>query len=364
MNAHNPWPEKIAFSLSIICALTWITPDQADAPHMLIAHLPTHQEATVMASEDLLKKAVAAFNALSPEQQAEMLEEQRQSWVRGNIGLSRDERGMTSPVTPQPTTVMVSELKPWRYEIKYGPDGEDSYSWVYDDQGVMVAPMRTNKAKEVVDRMNTRPAPAATDMGLVTVGEVSTVRESVAAFAGHMLSRKLKPGDLLCLRSQAEELLAAKDKQIALAETSMLEMHQELNKLEADNAALIHDLNRIKDHETELVNDNVAQAARINGFEGFLDDLAEILGCERDIGDVVNEIDAINNRAEALEAKLEAAEKGLETEKALADRLASALEYIEDYSLCYPDLGIITGVAQPALEAHTEARAALGGKPS
>ncbi|SUA82054.1 hypothetical protein [Brucella intermedia] len=55
-----------------------------------------------MASEDLLKKAVAAFNALSPEQQAEMLEEQRQSWVRGNVGLSRDERGMTSPVMPRP----------------------------------------------------------------------------------------------------------------------------------------------------------------------------------------------------------------------------------------------------------------------
>lgn len=50
-----------------------------------------------MASEDLLKKAVAAFKDLSPEQQAEMLEEQRQSWVRGNVGLSRDERGMTSP---------------------------------------------------------------------------------------------------------------------------------------------------------------------------------------------------------------------------------------------------------------------------
>lgn len=118
--------------------------------------------------EDPLKKAVAAFNALSPEQQAEMLEEQRQSWVRGNVGLSRDERGMTSPVMPQPTTAMASELKPWRYEIKYGPDGEDSYSWVYDDHGAMVATMKTHKAKQIVDAMNTRPAPAATDTGLVT----------------------------------------------------------------------------------------------------------------------------------------------------------------------------------------------------
>jgi len=64
------------------------------------------------------------------------------------------------------------------------------------------------------DRWNTFPAPAATDTGLETVGEVSTVRKSIAAFAGHMLSRQLKPGDLLCLRSQAEEILAAKDARV------------------------------------------------------------------------------------------------------------------------------------------------------
>ena len=56
-----------------------------------------------MANEELLKKAVEAFKALTPEQQAEMLEEQRQSWVRGNVGLSRDERGITTPVMPRPT---------------------------------------------------------------------------------------------------------------------------------------------------------------------------------------------------------------------------------------------------------------------
>lgn len=55
-----------------------------------------------MANEELLKKAVEAFKALTPEQQAEMLEEQRQSWVRGNVGLSRDERGITTPVMPRP----------------------------------------------------------------------------------------------------------------------------------------------------------------------------------------------------------------------------------------------------------------------
>ena len=53
---------------------------------------------------DLIQTAIAAFNALSPEQQQQMMEEQRQSWVRGNVGLSRDEGRMTSPVKPTPTT--------------------------------------------------------------------------------------------------------------------------------------------------------------------------------------------------------------------------------------------------------------------
>ncbi|WP_025090256.1 hypothetical protein [Brucella intermedia] len=112
-----------------------------------------------MASEDLLKKAVAAFNALSPEQQAQMLEEQRQSWVRGNIGLSRDERGMTSPVMP-------------------------------------------------------RPAPAATDTGLTTVRtEYRLTRGSYVCewspFKQPIFSDDKYETRELVTRSQAEELLAA-----------------------------------------------------------------------------------------------------------------------------------------------------------
>jgi hypothetical protein len=90
----------------------------------------------------------------------------------------------------------------------------------------------------------TRTAPAATDTGLETVGEVSTVRESVAAFAGHMLSRKLKPGDLLCLRSQAEELLAAERAKYRDAMEKLVESQRETLvwqqraiDLKSDNAA-------------------------------------------------------------------------------------------------------------------------------
>ncbi|KAB2693363.1 hypothetical protein [Brucella intermedia] len=166
-----------------------------------------------------------------------------------------------------------------------------------------------------------RPAPAATDTGLETVGEVSTVRESVAAFAGHMLSRKLKPGDLLCLRSQAEELLAA-------------EIRRERDLAEKQLSEVV---DRMSD-------DYLALKAELDQAVGVIEDRS--------------------SEYEALEAKLAAAEKALGTEKILADRLASALEYIDDYSLSYPDLGTITAVAQPALKEHSAARAVLGGKPS
>lgn len=55
------------------------------------------------ALDEKLKKAVEAFNDLTPAQKAEMLEEQRQSLVRGNIGLSRDDRGITAPVMSNST---------------------------------------------------------------------------------------------------------------------------------------------------------------------------------------------------------------------------------------------------------------------
>lgn len=61
-----------------------------------------------MASEDLLKKALAAFNALPPEQQAEMIEAQRQSWARGEAGLDRD--GQTTVILPKPADNVQARL--------------------------------------------------------------------------------------------------------------------------------------------------------------------------------------------------------------------------------------------------------------
>ncbi|PQA71602.1 hypothetical protein [Brucella oryzae] len=193
-----------------------------------------------MASEDLLKKAVTAFNALSPDQQAEMLEEQRQSWVRGNIGLSRDERGMTSPVMP-------------------------------------------------------RPAPAATDTGLETVGHIYfRTDNSMKRYLTDIL--KYNPDDLafwinekaqkehtihqLVTRSQAEELLAAERAKVRHWQEQYTEMHSQFIDLAKSAEA-----------------DNAAQAARIKEWEKA-DRLVSAALWEK--------------KVEALEAKLAAAEKALE----------------------------------------------------
>lgn len=83
-------------------------------------------------------------------------------------------------------------------------------------------------------------APAATDTGLVTVEYQVRLKLNGHWVQDNFLSQQLSPDTErreLVTRSQAEELLAAKDKTIALAETTMIEMHQDLNKLEAKLAA-------------------------------------------------------------------------------------------------------------------------------
>ncbi|MDF3904648.1 hypothetical protein [Paracoccus sp. AS002] len=51
--------------------------------------------------------------------------------------------------------------------------------------------------------------------------------------------------------------------------------------------------------------------------------------------------------------------EALQAERSLSDRLAGALEYIDDYALSYPDLGVVSAVAQPSIQDHYKARAAL-----
>lgn len=51
---------------------------------------------------------------------------------------------------------MGEEMKPWRYEICYGPDAEANYAFVYDDAGRLVSNLKMHHAKSVVDAMNRR----------------------------------------------------------------------------------------------------------------------------------------------------------------------------------------------------------------
>ncbi|NKC48130.1 hypothetical protein HED54_05725 [Ochrobactrum anthropi ATCC 49188] len=71
------------------------------------------------------------------------------------------------------------------------------------------------------------------------VGEVSTVRESVAVFAGHILSRQIKPGDLLCLHLQAEKLLAAERAEKEKIEAAWLEAEGIISDLKAELATCL-----------------------------------------------------------------------------------------------------------------------------
>lgn len=231
---------------------------------------------------------------------------------------------------------------------------------------------------------NTRLAPAATDTGLVTVAEVTQ---------GWNINYVENPpsapiGTKFVDRSQAEELLAAEraekerakddltrvlvhfvrehfpenttfkpfDDLIGLitqfdnASTIAREYVSRIHVLEADNAALIHDLNRIKDHETELVNDNAEKDARIKELEAERSEWSEEF-VKR------GRAEASEGRALAriadLEAKLAAAEKALEGLREKGRKVLDVLKAWEDDS----DL-INSG------EIVADFRAVLGGKPS
>uniref|UniRef100_UPI001AEEA07F hypothetical protein n=1 Tax=Brucella pseudintermedia TaxID=370111 RepID=UPI001AEEA07F len=177
---------------------------------------------------------------------------------------------------------------------------------------------------------------------------------------------------------------------------STLTWQERAEKAEADNAAkdaeiakLIHDLNRIKDHETELVNDNAAQAARIKELEQIN---AVLMGDDEDKPRYTTKRlkQEIARATEALEAKLAAKEariKELEADakhiydsfalaqdraKALEAKIAAAQEAhkslfgdktMED--ILWPDVkptDLITIRVQKQI--YDKARAVLGGKPS
>ena len=167
---------------------------------------------------------------------------------------------------------------------------------------------------EAVAAWNTRPAPAATDTGLETVGNIT---EECLLELKQMLCGEIHPcndiGDVtdadieLVTRSQAEELLAAEraDKRIWM-EKAAIEAER-VERLEADNAAKDA---RIKELEQALETEKTLSRG----------DWA----CQR-------EVDQMSIKTEALEAKLAAAGMALKrADEALQlDAKASGHTYVK-----------------------------------
>nr|DAE48929.1 MAG TPA: outer capsid protein sigma-1 attachment protein [Caudoviricetes sp.] len=140
---------------------------------------------------------------------------------------------------------------------------------------------------------------------------------------------------------KAEADNAAKDAQLALAETSMLEMHQDLNKLEADNAALTA---RVKELEKALETEKTLSRG----------DWA----CQRDV-------DQMSIKLEALEAKLKAAEKARDAmRKAAVDYCWQRYKGRDPMNLKDPAVFTSHEWEKIGEVMDEAARAALGGKPS
>jgi len=193
-----------------------------------------------------------------------------------------------------------------------------------------------------------RPAPAATDTGLVTVAKQWKVTAKNWSGLKPETSEPFDERELVT-RSQAEELLAAER---AARDKIILRQAKAIEKLEADNAALIHDLNRIKDHETELVNDNTALTARIKELEGIN---ANLMGDDEDKPRYTTKRlkHEIARATEVLEAKLAAAEKALEGLREKGRKVLDVLKAWEDDSDLVNSGKIVA-----------DFRAVLGGKPS
>lgn len=163
----------------------------------------------------------------------------------------------------------------------------------------------------------TRPAPAATDTGLETVAKLGGIHgvslmRHIEGMRPEYVEKNYK--DELVRRSQAEELLAAKDAEIEFLKRVVADQETQIVKqstLEADNAAKDAQLSRQKadadltyrDLEAQLAE----QAARVKEREQERDEY-------REKWQSIMEQEKSSRRTylrhtEALEAKLAAAEK-------------------------------------------------------
>lgn len=185
-------------------------------------------------------------------------------------------------------------------------------------------------ALEEAARITVRPAPAATDTGLETVGYWLTGHTAITTSKKEWSSWKLDPyTDELVTRSQAEELLAAKDQLIsdlrleieslsAIVSTGIDDVAgASLDDLETALAAERAESERLRTYilrAEKAETDNAVKDARIK----YLEDAIKAKGGNehsptQDAYDLAcKAIEKHRDRVETLEAKLAAAEKALE----------------------------------------------------
>ncbi len=167
---------------------------------------------------------------------------------------------------------MASELKHPEW-IWYGEDDEGNSHISTGRWATHVCQMRYKLAEiQPTEHDHTRPAPAATDTGLVTVAQIDTGRK----WRVHFLSHPVR-GEELVTRSQAEELLAAER---ALADTATRQnalLWKRNEALEAENAAKIEYLRHWQHKWAQSENERQALEAKLAAAEKALEPFAAVL---------------------------------------------------------------------------------------
>lgn len=199
---------------------------------------------------------------------------------------------------------------------------------------------------------NTRPAPAATDTGLVTLSVELTP-------SGHPYMKSDPEGDYVT-RSQAEELLTAEraekeelDAECRVLAKRCIEKDARIKELEGINANLIGDDEDKPRYTTKRLKHEIARAtealeAKIASKDGWkeLHDAAQVAVKER-----TEACNSLYKQVATLEAKLAAAQEALEP-----------FALISSEGVIKQETGHVTVIT--CAEYFHKARAARGGKPS
>ncbi|MCH4542966.1 hypothetical protein [Ochrobactrum sp. A-1] len=269
---------------------------------------------------------------------------------------------------------MASELKPCPF-CQY-----KAHEWIRGNKKMACCDNMDCPCRAIVctvEQWNTRPAPAATDTGLETVAKVDSRLGDMSRLS--IIDRPLSIGTEVCLRSQAEKLLAAE--------------RAENTRLQSENDAQADQISELQMTPwPEWATKVLAVIRKRSGYDGY-GDAIEGVDLPAELDECIAAIEADNaaltarvkelaealdkqreldnestlhhyNRAEALEAKLAAAERALEPFVSFFNEAMKG--FTEGYAERTPSDKPVLGWnnAYLLMRHFVEARAVLGGKPS